>query len=100
MADSIHDFTVVDPCQKNPSEELIISWVAGASSDISVVSYSSPHDHVACLFLIFCIHFIALSIIFQLYFYENSMVDNKRQDLKWLSAYSRVLCIFSSCQSS
>ena len=24
-----------------------------------------PHDHVACLFLIFCIHFIALSIIIQ-----------------------------------
>ena len=24
-----------------------------------------PHDHVACFFLIFCIHFIALSIILQ-----------------------------------
>ena len=26
---------------------------------------TKPHDHVACLFLIFCIHFIALSIILQ-----------------------------------
>ena len=34
MADGIHDFTVADH-QKNPSEELIISWIAGASSDIS-----------------------------------------------------------------
>ena len=34
MVDGIHDFTVVD-CQKNPSEELIVTWIAGASSDIS-----------------------------------------------------------------
>ena len=34
MADSIHDFTVAD-CQKNPSEELSVLWIAGASSDIS-----------------------------------------------------------------
>ena len=34
MADTIHDFTVAD-CQKNPSEELIISWIASALSDIS-----------------------------------------------------------------
>ena len=34
MADGIHDFTVAG-CQKNPSEELIISWIAGAWSDIS-----------------------------------------------------------------
>ena len=32
MADGIHDFTVADR-QKNPSEELIVSWIAGASSD-------------------------------------------------------------------
>ena len=31
MADGIHDFTG----QKNPLEELIVSWIAGASSDIS-----------------------------------------------------------------
>ena len=36
MVDSIHDFTV-DDHQKNPSEELIISWIAVASSDISIV---------------------------------------------------------------
>ena len=36
MADGIHDFTVAD-CEKNPSEELIVSWIAGASSDISIV---------------------------------------------------------------
>ena len=81
MADGICDFTVTDR-QKNPSEELIVSWITVASSDTSIVQYSSPHDHVACLILIFCIYFIALSIIFQLHFYENSMVDNKRQDLK------------------
>ena len=34
MVDGIHDFTVAD-CQKNPSEELVISWIAGALSDIS-----------------------------------------------------------------
>ena len=34
MVDGIHDFTVADH-QKNPSEELIVSWIAGASSDIS-----------------------------------------------------------------
>ena len=34
MADGIHDFTVAG-CQKNPSEELIVSWIAGASSNIS-----------------------------------------------------------------
>ena len=34
MADGIHDFTVADH-QKNPSEELIVSWIAIASSDIS-----------------------------------------------------------------
>ena len=33
MADGIHDFTVAD-CQKNPSEELIVSWIVGISSDI------------------------------------------------------------------
>ena len=33
MADGIHDFMVAD-CQKNPSEELIISRITGASSDI------------------------------------------------------------------
>ena len=34
MVDGIHDFTVVD-CQKNPLEELIVLWIAGALSDIS-----------------------------------------------------------------
>ena len=34
MADGIHDFTVADR-QKNPSEELIVSWITGTSSDIS-----------------------------------------------------------------
>ena len=34
LVDGIHDFTVAEG-QKNPSEELIISWIAGASSDIS-----------------------------------------------------------------
>ena len=34
MADGIRDFTVAD-CQKNPSGELIISWIAGALIDIS-----------------------------------------------------------------
>ena len=34
MADGIHDLTVAD-CQKNPSEELIVLWIAGALSDIS-----------------------------------------------------------------
>ena len=32
MSDGIRDFTVAD-CQKNPSEELIVSWIASASSD-------------------------------------------------------------------
>ena len=36
MADGIHDFTVADH-QKNPLEELIFSWISGASSDISIV---------------------------------------------------------------
>ena len=36
MADSIHNFTVADR-QKNPSEELIVSWIAVALSDISMV---------------------------------------------------------------
>ena len=30
-----------------------------------VTIITNPQDHVACLFLIFCIHFIALSIILQ-----------------------------------
>ena len=30
MVDGIHDFTVADS-QKNPSEELIVSWIAVAS---------------------------------------------------------------------
>ena len=34
MADGIHDFTVAGR-QKNPSEELIVSWITGSSSDIS-----------------------------------------------------------------
>ena len=34
MADVIHDFTVTGR-QKNPSKELIVSWIAGALSDIS-----------------------------------------------------------------
>ena len=41
MADGIHDFTVAG-CQKNPSEELIISWIAGAWSDISEEMIESP----------------------------------------------------------
>lgn len=58
------------------------------------------HDYMACLFLIFCLHFIALSTIFQsmsilFVFYGNLTVDDKRQDQKWLSAHSRVLCIYS-----
>ena len=36
MADGIHDFTVADR-QKYPSEELIVLWIAVASSDISIV---------------------------------------------------------------
>ena len=58
-----------------------------------------PHDQtVTCLLLIFCIHFLPLSIISQslslnLYFQENFMVNDKLQDRKWLSAYNRVLCI-------
>ena len=32
----MHDFTVADR-QKNPTEELIVSWIAIASSDISIV---------------------------------------------------------------
>ena len=34
MGDGIHDFTVAGH-QKNPSEELIVSWITGRSSDIS-----------------------------------------------------------------
>ena len=34
MADGMHDFAEADH-QKNPSEELIVSWIASASSDIS-----------------------------------------------------------------
>ena len=34
MADGIHDFTLADR-EKNSSEELIISWIAGALIDIS-----------------------------------------------------------------
>ena len=34
MADGIHDFTMAGR-QKNPSEELIVSWIASALSDIS-----------------------------------------------------------------
>ena len=34
MVDGIHDFTLPDR-RKNPSEKLIVSWIAGASSDIS-----------------------------------------------------------------
>ena len=34
MRDGIHDFTVAGR-QKNPPEELIILWIASASSDIS-----------------------------------------------------------------
>ena len=34
MAGGIRDFRVADR-QKNPSEELIISWIADASTDIS-----------------------------------------------------------------
>ena len=33
MVDGIHDFTVAGR-QKNPSEEMIVSWIASASSDI------------------------------------------------------------------
>ena len=50
----------------------------------AIVECSSPQDHFTNLFLIFCIPFIALSIIFQLYFYAKSMVYNRGQDLKWL----------------
>ena len=34
MADGIHDFTVTEH-QKNPLEELIVSWIACALSEIS-----------------------------------------------------------------
>ena len=34
MTDGIHDFTLTVR-QKNPSEELIVSWIAVALSDIS-----------------------------------------------------------------
>ena len=34
MRDGIHDFTAAGH-QKNPSEELIVSWITSASSDIS-----------------------------------------------------------------
>ena len=42
MADGIHDFTVADH-QKNPSDELIVLWIAGILTDISeemIESYS------------------------------------------------------------
>ena len=41
MADSIHDFTVADR-QNNSSEELIVLWIASASSDISEEVIESP----------------------------------------------------------
>ena len=34
MVDGIHNFTVAG-CQKNPLEELIVSWIASPSRDIS-----------------------------------------------------------------
>jgi len=34
MADGIHDFTVINS-QKNPSEHLIISWIASTLTEIS-----------------------------------------------------------------
>ena len=46
MADGIHDFTVAD-CQKNPLEELIIRWIASASSDISEVMIESLFFNVS-----------------------------------------------------
>ena len=41
MADGIHDFTVASR-QKIPLEELIVSWIAGALSDISEEMIESP----------------------------------------------------------
>ena len=66
MADGTHDFTVADR-QKNPSEELIVSWITGASSDISeemielsVLVYPNHdvfmlvlHNHFLCFLLPF-----------------------------------------------
>ena len=39
MADSVRDFTVADR-QKNPSEELIVSWITIALSDISIILFN------------------------------------------------------------
>ena len=42
MVDGIHDFTVAGR-QKNPSEELIVSWITGSSSDISEEMIETSH---------------------------------------------------------
>ena len=68
---------------------------------VTIITNLPPaHGHLGCLFLIFCIHFIAFTGTVTLYFHENFKVDDKLQDRKWLSAYNRVLCIYNSCWSS
>ena len=48
MVDGIHDFTVADH-QRNHSEQLIVSWIAGSLSDIS-------HFHFTFSFHIFLVY--------------------------------------------
>ena len=60
MADGIYEYTVTKR-QKNPSEELIVSWIAGARTDISEEMIESSFskciqnmvNHFFCFLLLF-----------------------------------------------
>ena len=60
------------------------------SSEVSnfLISITSRSRRLFVSNLLHYFFFFALSIIFQLYFYENSMADSNHQDLKWLSVSS------------
>ena len=83
IADGIHDFSVTDH-QKNPSEELIISWITSALRDISEEIVESSFLSVSRSFMLvlrnpfFC--FLVVLLFFIVFF---SAVQNRSVYYIW-----------------
>ena len=83
IADGIHDFSVTDH-QKNPSEELIISWITSALRDISEEIVESSFLSVSRSFMLVLrnpFFFFLVVLLFLIVFF--SAVQNRSVYYIW-----------------
>ena len=114
MADGIHEFTATHGCQKKRSEKLVISWIAGACSQISDEKIKSSFlksiqnmiffynivkcDHFLCLLLTIFFSFSKCSPKLGCTLYTGKYSDYLQQIIHFfIKTQTTSLCCWQFC---